>query len=83
MNKSVNFIFKNYTFISESPTTIAGLDAKEYVYSAEFSDATYKFCQTIFIERSMFYILTYTAKADSYDNYLEDLKTMKAEMKFR
>jgi hypothetical protein len=75
--------FKNYVFVSETETTVAGLKAKEYVYTADFSGETYKFSQTIFIERSKFYVITYTAKADSFDKYLTDLKQMKDEMKFR
>ena len=75
--------FKNYKFISETPTTVAGLNAMDYVYEADFSGETYRFCQTIFIERSLFYIITYTATAEHYETYLPDLAQMKAEFLFR
>lgn len=75
--------FRNYTFVSETETEVAGLKAMEYVYTADFAGETYKFSQTVFIERSMFYIITYTATAKSFDTYLADVKQMKQEMKFR
>ena len=75
--------FKDYTLVSETATEVAGLSAMEYVYTATFSGDSYKFSQTIFIERSKFYVITYTAKADSFDSYLSDLTQMKDEMKFR
>ena len=75
--------FKNYKFISETPTTVAKLNAMDYVYEADFSGKTYRFCQTVFIERSRFYIITYTAEAEHYETYLSDLAQMKAEMIFR
>lgn len=75
--------FKNYTFVSSEATTVAELNAMTYVYSADFGGVTYKFNQTVMIERGRFYIITYTAKADSYDTYLADLASMKAEIYFR
>ena len=75
--------FKNYSFVSEDDATVAELNAKTYVYTADFSGVTYKFNQTVFIERSRFYIITYTAQSDAYETYLSDLAAMKAEVYFR
>lgn len=75
--------FKNYAFVSGDPSTVAELNAMTYVYTAEFSGVKYKFNQTIFIERSRFYIITYTATEESYDAYLDHLAQMKSEIYFR
>ena len=75
--------FKNYALVSEDDATVAELNAKTYVYTADFSGVTYKFNQTVFIERSRFYIITYTAQSDAYETYLSDLAAMKAEVYFR
>ena len=75
--------FKNYALLSKESATVAELNAQTYVYTADFGGVTYKFNQTVFIERSRFYVITYTAKADSYDTYLSDLAEMKATVYFR
>ena len=75
--------FKNYAFLSEEATTVAEKNAKEYVYTADFSEKTYKFSQTIFVHNSMFYVITYTALEDNFDAHLADVAEMKAEFLFR
>lgn len=75
--------FKSFTFIAESATVVAGKNAKEFIYTADFSGVTYKFSQTVFIDRGMFYIITYTARPDSYDTFRADLDAMRNAFTFR
>ena len=75
--------FKSFTFIAESATVVAGKNAKEFVYTADFSGVTYKFSQTVFIDRGMFYIITYTARPDNYDAFRADLDAMRNAFTFR
>ena len=75
--------FKNFTVIAEAATVVAGKNAKDFIYTADFSGVTYKFSQTVFIDRGMFYIITYTARLDSYDTFHADLEAMKGAFTFR
>ncbi|MBQ7780318.1 MAG: hypothetical protein IJ404_07475 [Clostridia bacterium] len=48
--------------------------AKEYIYTATVTGAEYKFMQIVVIKGETVYLLTYTAKADSFDEYYETAK---------
>jgi len=75
--------FKNYTFIAEAATLVAEKNAKEFIYTADFSEVTYKFSQTVFINQGMFYVITYTARPDTYDTFRAHLDQMKSAFAFR
>lgn len=48
--------------------------AKEYIYTATVTGAEYKFMQIVVIKGETVYLLTYTAKVDSFDKYYETAK---------
>ncbi len=64
--------FKNFTLITEGEkTTLSGVDAKKYVYTAELTGVMYKYCTVICISSGSAYIVTYTAQSDYYENNQE------------
>ena len=71
---------------SDSPvyvrTTLGGLEANKYTYTARVTGETYKFTQVVCIEAGYVYILTYTAVTESYDEHLEDVESIIANFKF-
>ena len=64
-------------------TTLGLLDAKEYVYTANFDNTEYKMMMTVTYSGGVMYILTYTAKTVRYDVYLEDVEKILSEFKFK
>lgn len=71
---------------SDSPvyvrTTLGGIEANKYTYTARVTGETYKFTQVVCIEAGYVYILTYTAVTDSYDEHLEDVESIIANFRF-
>ena len=71
---------------SDSPvyvrTTLGGLEANKYTYTARVTGETYKFTQVVCIEAGYVYILTYTAVTDSYDEHLEGVESIIANFRF-
>lgn len=48
--------------------------AKEYIYTATVTGAEYKFMQIVVIKGETVYLLTYTAKADVFDDHYDTAK---------
>ena len=62
---------------------MAGKTAKEYVFSFEYNGEKYQSRQVICIYRGMFYIFTYTAKAESFELHMADVEKIISEVEFR
>ena len=65
--------FDNYALVESGSATMGGMAVPYYVYTATVGGDTYKFLQTIAGNGGMFYNLTYTALADSYDLHIEEV----------
>ena len=77
-------IYENYQRKEDaSEIQMAGKLAKDYRFSFEYNGEQYKSRQVICIYRGMFYIMTYTAKAENYDLHTEDVEKIISEITFR
>lgn len=64
-------------------TTLGGVDAQSYVFSATLGGNEYRFRQVIAILDNVVYTLTYTAPVAHYDTYAEDVDQICANFVFR
>ena len=62
---------------------MAGKDARSIVYSVKYAGVEYKIKQVCVFYSEMFYTLTYTAVADSFDLHIDDVDRMISEFTFR
>ncbi len=72
----IELVFENVTVTSEKNTTLDGLYAKEYVYTASLGENNYKIAQTAVIKNSVVYVFTYTSTVESYDAHTADVAKM-------
>ena len=63
--------------------TLGGVDARTYVFSASLGGEDYRFRQVIAMLDNVVYTLTYTAPAEHYDTYTEDVDQICANFVFR
>lgn len=60
-------------------TTLAGMEAKRYVYDASLGGTKYRFMQIITVAgNTTVYTLTYTAKTEQFSTHLEDVEDIRA-----
>ena len=77
-------IYENYQRQEDAiETQMAGKLAKDYRFSFEHNGEKYESRQVICIYRGMFYILTYTAKAESFELHTEEVEKIISEVAFR
>ena len=62
---------------------MAGKLAKDYRFSFEYNGEKYESRQVVCIYRGMFYILTYTAKAESFELHSAEVEKIISEVEFR
>ena len=60
-----------------------GKPAKEYIYTAKFGNDEYKFWQVICFHEGIIYTLTYSATAQYFDNYAEDMSLILGNFYFK
>ena len=73
-----------FTVVEEGKgTTLGLLDAKEYVYTANFDNTEYKMMMTVTYSGGVMYIVTYTAKTVRYDTHMADVEKILSEFKFK
>ena len=63
--------------------TVGGRNALSYVYTVTYGDSEYKIMQTVLIYNGLAYSITYTARSERYDAYLEDVKMILDNFRFR
>ncbi len=69
-------VINDFSLVSSTETTLENIPAKQFVYTGKFGDFDVKWLQVIALEGDNFYIITYTAKASSYNNYLNLVEEM-------
>lgn len=67
---------KQVKFLEEKQTTVAGVPAYLTVYSSLQKKTRFKFLQLMFAQGRLVYTVTYTALADSYDEYYSRAQAM-------
>ena len=63
--------------------TVGGRNAFSYQYTVKYGESVYKIMQTVLMYNGLAYSITYTARAESYDAHLEDVKTILDNFRFR
>ncbi len=76
-------VFGTTQVIEEYDTLLGGKDAKEYIYTATFGETEYKFWQVICFNEGIIYTLTYSATAQYFDNYAEDMSLILSNFYFK
>ena len=69
--------------VETNDSLLDGKQAKEYVYTAKFGDNEYKFWQVICFHDGIIYTLTYSATAQYFDNYAEDMSLILSNFYFK
>lgn len=64
-------------------STLGGVNARTYVFSASLGGNPYRFRQVIAVLDNVVYTLTYTAPAEHFDKYAEDVDNICANFVFR
>ena len=72
----IDLVFQNVEITSESNTTVDGIAAKKYEYTASLGEKNYKIMQVAAVKKSVVYVFTYTSVVESYDLHLDDVTAM-------
>ena len=64
-------------------TTLGGLAAKSFEYSAKVDGRDYRFMQIVTLKGYDFFIFTYTAEADRYESHLEEIDEILSYFTFK
>ena len=78
-------IFTEFTVVDAecAATTLGGMNAHKYVFTAKLGGVAYKYMQVIAVDSNMVYTLQYTAPIDSYATNLEDVEAIRANFTLR
>ncbi len=71
-----NSTFTDMEYVGEAPTTttLSGLPANKYVYTATVTGNDYKFMQVVCIKETTVYVITYTSTPEKYDDNMENVE---------
>ncbi|MBQ7591661.1 MAG: hypothetical protein IJU46_03935 [Clostridia bacterium] len=73
-----------YSKLTEpADTSLGGLAAKTYDYTAELDGTVYKFRQTVTAKGYDFFIFTYTSTEENFDSHLEDIESILTYISFK
>lgn len=72
----IDLVFENVEIVAETNTTIDGIAAKKYEYTASLGENNYKIMQVAAVKKSVVYVFTYTSVVDGYDLHLDDVNMM-------
>ena len=77
--------FKEFEVIEDKcgETTLGGIDAAKYVYTASLGAQSYWFMDVITVYDGLVYRLTYTSSAENFDLHMEDVEMMCMSFVFR
>ena len=69
--------FTDFTLIDDAtPTKLGTQDAYKYTFTATVAGTPYHWMQVLCDYNQAIYVVTYTAKEDSYDRYLENVQSV-------
>ena len=64
-------------------TSLDGVPAKQFVFTATVAGESYKFRQIISYRYGYIYILTYTSTAEGFDSHTDEVNSIISEFKFK
>lgn len=77
-----DLVFDEFTLTSEESTTLGGVAAKKYTYTAKLGDNEFNFVQCACIHWSMVYIMTFTSSPDNFASHAEDFSDIITNFEF-
>lgn len=87
-------VYSDFVLETSAETTLDGVYAMEYTWSARIGDNAYRFMQVAAVRKSMVYVFTYgtlesyvnsngeTVQTERFDAHLEDVRSMLQEFVF-
>lgn len=64
-------------------TTLGGIPARQYVFTATAAGESYKFRQIMAFLGNYVYVMTYTSTADTFDSHTDEVNRVVEEFRFR
>lgn len=64
-------------------TSLGGVPAKQYVFTATVAGDLYKFRQIIAYRYGYIYMMTYTSTADGFDAHIDEVNSVVSEFEFK
>lgn len=77
-----DLVFDDFSLTSEEATTLGGVAAKKYVYTAKLGEYEYTYVQCACLHWGMVYIMTFTTTPDLYESHTEDIANIITNFKF-
>ena len=67
--------FTDMEYIGDAPTatTLSGIAANKYEYTATVTGNSFRFMQTVCIKDNTVYVITYTSTEENYESNLDDV----------
>lgn len=77
--------FKDMEYVGKAPatTTLDGVAAHKYTYTATVTGNQYKFMQIVCIKDTTVYVITYTSTPDRFDGNMEDVDKILDNFSFK
>lgn len=75
--------FQGYSLASTETTLLGGRKASKYTFDLTVGDEQVRMMQIVADYQSMFYIFTYTASPETFENHLDEVKTIVDNFTFR
>lgn len=78
----LGLVFDDIALEDESNAILGGIAAKQYVYTANLGENSYKFVQIAAVKNSTLYLMTYTSTPQNFESHKEDLAKITESFKF-
>lgn len=75
--------FQGYTLSSTETTLLGGRKAGQYTFDLTIDGESVRMMQIVAAYQSMFYIFTYTASPETFENHLDEVQTIVDNFTFR
>lgn len=80
--KDFDLVFKDFELTSEETTTLGGVTAKKYAYTAKLGEYTYTYVQCACLHFGMVYVMTFTTMPDLYEQHADEFNDVITCFKF-
>jgi hypothetical protein len=75
--------YTEYAFVESAATTLGGVNAMSYTFTANIGGTSYKVMQVIAPHGNYFYMFTYTAEPGNFDLHIAEVNGMLGVFEFR
>ena len=78
-----NLVFDDFKLENTETTTLGGVAANKYTYTAKLGENEFKYVQCACLHWGMVYVLTFTTTPDKYETHAEEFSDMISNFAFR